>query len=185
MVQIHRQCKVLREIPHCSFIHTSQLRNDLGYAQQKTQCKHSTWPNISRNLMASKSNDRRTLCGSETSIVGSWGSGILKCSVVQLQKTIWAEEAVAPILLEHLRINLHTFASICSNLNYRWLHLYTQWLGYSNSLVNPILYTIFNQDFKKAVFKVVIDLKKILTCTYEGWIDSPQGDLGYLICPNT
>jgi len=29
------------------------------------------------------------------------------------------------------------------------------WLGYSNSSVNPILYTIFNDDFKRAFFKIV------------------------------
>jgi hypothetical protein len=29
------------------------------------------------------------------------------------------------------------------------------WLGYCNSALNPIIYTIFNQDFRKAFKKIV------------------------------
>jgi hypothetical protein len=31
------------------------------------------------------------------------------------------------------------------------LLLFVQWLGYSNSMVNPIIYTIFQRDLKSAV----------------------------------
>ncbi|XP_035248504.1 5-hydroxytryptamine receptor 1F-like [Anguilla anguilla] len=33
------------------------------------------------------------------------------------------------------------------------------WLGYLNSLINPLIYTIFNEDFKKA-------FQKLVTCRY-------------------
>lgn len=29
------------------------------------------------------------------------------------------------------------------------------WLGYINSLINPLIYTIFNEDFKKAFQRLV------------------------------
>ncbi|KAM4701967.1 5-hydroxytryptamine receptor 1D [Discoglossus pictus] len=34
------------------------------------------------------------------------------------------------------------------------------WLGYLNSLINPVIYTVFNEDFKQA-FQKLIQLKKI------------------------
>lgn len=42
----------------------------------------------------------------------------------------------------------------------RTLDAFLFWLGYSNSSVNPILYTIFNEDFRRA-------FQKILGCTGE------------------
>ena len=33
----------------------------------------------------------------------------------------------------------------------------TTWLGYVNSFINPVIYTIFNMEFRKA-------FKRILTC---------------------
>lgn len=41
----------------------------------------------------------------------------------------------------------------------RWLHDVINWLGYSNSLLNPIIYAYFNKDFQSA-------FKKILKCHY-------------------
>ncbi|XP_023347461.1 5-hydroxytryptamine receptor 1B [Eurytemora carolleeae] len=29
------------------------------------------------------------------------------------------------------------------------------WLGYSNSAINPIIYTVFNQDFRRAFHKII------------------------------
>lgn len=36
--------------------------------------------------------------------------------------------------------------------------LLTTWLGYINSIVNPIIYTIFNPEFRKA-FKKILGFK--------------------------
>ncbi|KAM8871939.1 5-hydroxytryptamine receptor 1A-beta-like [Synchiropus picturatus] len=41
----------------------------------------------------------------------------------------------------------------------RWLRDVINWLGYSNSLLNPIIYAYFNKDFQCAI-------KKILKCHY-------------------
>jgi len=37
----------------------------------------------------------------------------------------------------------------------RELDAFLFWLGYSNSSINPILYTIFNADFRKAFQKIL------------------------------
>lgn len=42
-----------------------------------------------------------------------------------------------------------------------WLGAVINWLGYSNSLLNPIIYAYFNKDFQSA-------FKKILRCKYHG-----------------
>lgn len=34
----------------------------------------------------------------------------------------------------------------------------TTWLGYMNSFVNPVIYTIFNPEFRKA-FKKIMNIK--------------------------
>jgi hypothetical protein len=48
-------------------------------------------------------------------------------------------------------------STVCPPLP-RTLDAFLFWLGYSNSSVNPILYTIFNEDFRRA-------FQKILGCT--------------------
>ena len=54
------------------------------------------------------------------------------------------------------------------NLNYRLdmsVYLATSWLGYINSCVNPIIYTIFNMEFRRA-------FKKILASAKPSWCSS-------------
>ena len=34
------------------------------------------------------------------------------------------------------------------------MFLITTWLGYVNSIINPIIYTIFNMEFRKAFKKI-------------------------------
>ncbi|EEC12498.1 dopamine receptor, putative [Ixodes scapularis] len=34
--------------------------------------------------------------------------------------------------------------------------LLTTWLGYINSCVNPVIYTIFNPEFRKAFKKILV-----------------------------
>ncbi|KAL2077969.1 hypothetical protein ACEWY4_025654 [Coilia grayii] len=36
-----------------------------------------------------------------------------------------------------------------------WLGAVINWLGYANSLLNPIIYTYFNKDFRNAIAKIV------------------------------
>jgi len=37
--------------------------------------------------------------------------------------------------------------------------LVTTWLGYINSALNPLIYTIFNREFRKAFKKIVKDTR--------------------------
>lgn len=50
------------------------------------------------------------------------------------------------------------FCSSCS-LSKRTINIIT-WLGYINSALNPIIYTIFNMDFRKA-FKKLLRLRQV------------------------
>jgi 7 transmembrane receptor (rhodopsin family) len=43
---------------------------------------------------------------------------------------------------------------VCSHASTH-LEVFLFWLGYSNSSVNPILYTIFNEDFRRAFQKIL------------------------------
>ena len=45
-----------------------------------------------------------------------------------------------------------------------WIESMIQWLAYCNSTVNPILYTIFNQEFRTA-FKEIL-AGKIVSSVY-------------------
>lgn len=36
------------------------------------------------------------------------------------------------------------------------LFILTTWLGYVNSALNPIIYTIFNREFRKAFKKIMV-----------------------------
>lgn len=46
--------------------------------------------------------------------------------------------------------------SICSNCTpSNEMATFLTWLGYLNSLINPLIYTIFNEDFKKAFHKLI------------------------------
>ncbi|XP_049310282.1 dopamine D2-like receptor isoform X1 [Bactrocera dorsalis] len=50
--------------------------------------------------------------------------------------------------------------AICAMLSITWrpgvtLFIFTTWLGYINSFVNPIIYTIFNPEFRKAFKKIM------------------------------
>ena len=42
----------------------------------------------------------------------------------------------------------------------------TTWLGYVNSALNPVIYTIFNQEFKKFFNKVLHAALQKLTCLH-------------------
>ncbi|KAK2850048.1 hypothetical protein Q7C36_008831 [Tachysurus vachellii] len=47
-------------------------------------------------------------------------------------------------------------SNICKNcIPSRELTTFLTWLGYLNSLINPLIYTIFNEDFKKAFHKLI------------------------------
>ncbi|XP_062862746.1 5-hydroxytryptamine receptor 1F [Trichomycterus rosablanca] len=47
-------------------------------------------------------------------------------------------------------------ANTCSNFTpSNEIATFLTWLGYLNSLINPLIYTIFNEDFKKAFKKVI------------------------------
>jgi len=37
-----------------------------------------------------------------------------------------------------------------------WVFSTAFWLGYSNSVLNPIIYTVFNEDFRKAFVKILV-----------------------------
>jgi len=52
---------------------------------------------------------------------------------------------------------LYVIQGTCSDNCYvpRWLDAFFFWLGYANSTVNPILYTIFNDEFRKAFQKLL------------------------------
>uniref|UniRef100_A0A1A9VX17 G-protein coupled receptors family 1 profile domain-containing protein n=1 Tax=Glossina austeni TaxID=7395 RepID=A0A1A9VX17_GLOAU len=43
--------------------------------------------------------------------------------------------------------------------------IFTTWLGYINSFVNPVIYTIFNPEFRKA-FKKIMHIGKLLKILY-------------------
>ncbi|KAF7265614.1 hypothetical protein GWI33_020990 [Rhynchophorus ferrugineus] len=50
--------------------------------------------------------------------------------------------------------------AMCSKLNFPCnpgvsAFLLTTWLGYMNSFVNPVIYTIFNPEFRKAFKKIM------------------------------
>ena len=47
------------------------------------------------------------------------------------------------------------------------LHLALQWLGYSNSLFNPIIYTAFNRDIRAAVVELLKASKKKLFILFD------------------
>lgn len=36
-----------------------------------------------------------------------------------------------------------------------WMFSFAFWLGYSNSALNPIIYTVFNEDFRRAFIKIL------------------------------
>lgn len=40
-----------------------------------------------------------------------------------------------------------------------WVITIVWWLAYTNSACNPIIYTIFNRDFKDAFYKLVLRRK--------------------------
>ncbi|RWS25642.1 G-protein coupled receptor-like protein [Leptotrombidium deliense] len=44
---------------------------------------------------------------------------------------------------------------ICKECNVGTSLTVGYWLGYSNSAVNPIIYTVFNRDFRKAFRKIL------------------------------
>jgi len=51
---------------------------------------------------------------------------------------------------------IYTIRGCCSDCQIpREIDTFFFWLGYSNSSVNPILYTIFNDDFKRAFVKIL------------------------------
>ena len=54
--------------------------------------------------------------------------------------------------------------AICIKYNLDWLpgdtaFIVTTWLGYVNSCINPLIYTIFNPEFRKA-FKKILGLER-------------------------
>ncbi|KAL1506311.1 hypothetical protein ABEB36_005699 [Hypothenemus hampei] len=53
--------------------------------------------------------------------------------------------------------------AMCSKLNFPCnpgvsIFLFTTWLGYMNSFVNPVIYTIFNPEFRKAFKKLMCNV---------------------------
>ena len=55
----------------------------------------------------------------------------------------------------------YVIAGFCTNCQIpRELDAFFFWLGYSNSCINPILYTIFNEEFRKAFQKILGCYKK-------------------------
>lgn len=51
---------------------------------------------------------------------------------------------------------LHVAASLCSNCQVpRKLYSALTWLGWSNSALNPIIYTIFNKEFRSAFKRII------------------------------
>ncbi|KAG7165944.1 tyramine/octopamine receptor-like [Homarus americanus] len=52
------------------------------------------------------------------------------------------------------------FCPSCTKLNERHKNIVT-WLGYCNSTINPVIYTIFNKDFKRSFISI---LKCRITC---------------------
>ena len=50
--------------------------------------------------------------------------------------------------------------AICIKYNLDWLpgdtaFIVTTWLGYVNSCINPLIYTIFNPEFRKAFKRIL------------------------------
>ncbi|KAJ8025371.1 D(2) dopamine receptor A [Holothuria leucospilota] len=56
---------------------------------------------------------------------------------------------------------IHVFFSLFPSIKISWTaYNIFKWLGWANSVVNPIIYTIFNKDFR-VTFKKILHLEKI------------------------
>jgi 5-hydroxytryptamine receptor 1 len=55
-----------------------------------------------------------------------------------------------PFFVKELVVNICENCKISEEMSN-----FLAWLGYLNSLINPMIYTIFNEDFKKAFQKLV------------------------------
>lgn len=50
---------------------------------------------------------------------------------------------------------LYVVQGICSTCNIQSALTITYWIGYTASAINPIIYTVFNRDFRKAFRKIL------------------------------
>ena len=51
-------------------------------------------------------------------------------------------------------LQIGAFFQTVSPLMLQSIQSILQWLGYTNSLVNPIIYTVFNRDFRLAFLEI-------------------------------
>uniref|UniRef100_T1GTP4 G-protein coupled receptors family 1 profile domain-containing protein n=1 Tax=Megaselia scalaris TaxID=36166 RepID=T1GTP4_MEGSC len=60
---------------------------------------------------------------------------------------------VAILHLQHFRCDVYKVRTGLQSRNN--MFILTTWLGYMNSFVNPVIYTIFNPEFRKAFKKIM------------------------------
>ena len=52
---------------------------------------------------------------------------------------------------------LYVLGALCPSCSVEgWVFSVAFWLGYSNSALNPVIYTVFNKDFRQAFKKILI-----------------------------
>ncbi|XP_056152179.1 5-hydroxytryptamine receptor 1B [Lampris incognitus] len=143
-------------------IYVEARKRILKQSPRKAQGKRLTWVHLLTNSPGSSTPPQRDTASlaSENQVKVTVSDAVLEKKRISAARERKATKTLGIILGAYIVCWLPFFiytlvVAACVTCFYPELFDFFTWLGYLNSLINPIIYTMSNDDFKKAFHKLV------------------------------